>query len=561
MADDVKGILSQIQNARKAGATSQDVQNLTDKIEKLSRTMDAGTTARGVLRDIHSRMQGTVIPSGRAIVAAAASASPAFSAARSLYYSQKDYRNQVAGQISNIKGEDLKVLNEELKKLSKEIKDGPAEDKPKVTGLPDDLTRILNHTVDLNGELLKVNLNQLDMLDELYKVWSGETSPMVEAIRAESKQSQEFYRTFLDNQARDSLANTETKPKPTSAPESSVPEAASEDGKKSMLSGLLGSVMSISGLDGLFMGMRKLIKPISKVTKLLKIGPLALISSIYDFGEGFFNAEEILHKGEVTIGERVQAGMMNLVGGFGALFDMISGWLGFDTNAQEYLKEKTQYIMHYPAMVIDGFIDVLKGAFEGVDGSTALTDVPAIVIGNIKEMVIGAFNNILNSDFVKSVVDGASGVKDTVVNYATDRLSAVMTGITGFFDTIYNFFMDKIKSVVDFLPDWIKPDMTKIKATNLTGNFGQQPYTPEGNVTPSENNPSPVARRLDDASRANRAETVAKERKEQQERVAAIMLNNQNNVNTTQNTSVIKTGINSQDPDAGFAMRGAMFGF
>lgn len=554
MADDVSSILKSIQNARNSGATSGDIQDLSKRINDLTKAMDPKTTARGVLRDVHTRMQGTIIPTKSAVVSAAASASPTFAAIRSLWLQQKDYRNQVGNQISGIKNDEVKTLNDELRKLTTEVAKGETKPKPEVQASPkfDELEKSVSKTVDLQGELLKVNINQLDTLMELYKVWNGEDSPIVQAIQAESAQSQEFYRTFLEQQSADSLAGTET---PVVIPPSDggqgVKPTKSDPKSDSILGGIMGSLtgagFSLTGLSGIFTTMSKLIKPIGKVAKILKVGPLALITSLYEFGDGFFNAEEVLNKGSVTIGERVQAGVTQLIGSFGGLFDMVAGWLGFDTNVETYLKDKVKIIMHYPAMVIDGAINVIKGVFEGISGDTKVTDIPMMMLRNIKDMIITGVDNLLNSDFIKNVADGAKELKGEMYKGVTDKFTSIVDSVQSFFSSMFDGFLEKIKSMVSFLPDWLGGEKVKKQLESI-----QESMNKSATVQVADNNSNVITRRINQTSAVenNRRQYEERQRTAQlQQQAASIQLNNQNVTSNTSNTSVIKTGISAVDPD------------
>lgn len=215
---------------------------------------------------------------------------------------------------------------------------------------------------------------------------------------------------------------------------------------------LLAPFKAIGKVVGTFFGMfgklgkgiGELLGPFGKVLKFLKVGPLALIASIIDFGKGFINAKEILGKASVTIIDRVRAGITELVGGFGDLFDWVAKIFGFDTDAGKKVREFALAITEAPARWLNSVLDwVSNDLFAGIGRGTSLTEIPGKLADNLQTELMKLVDWI--SGGISSFVD--DGVK--LVGDIGDDIKR------GFAQNVKRPFINMVNSIVDAMFDII----------------------------------------------------------------------------------------------------------
>lgn len=282
----------------------------------------------------------------------------------------------------------------------------------------------------------------------------------------------------------------------------------------------------IGGVVGTFLGMfsklgkgiTKLLGPFGKVFKFLKVGPLALLSMIWDFGKGFIDAKEILGKGAVTIVDRVRAGISELVGGFGDIFDWVSKIFGFDTKAGETLRKYTLMITEAPARWLNGIVDwISNDLFAGIGRDTSLTDIPGKLADNLQSELMKLVDWITGG--ISSVIDEGMGVANKVIDDIKKGFAEnVKKPFFNMLNTITNAMFDIVDKFVSIIPDALGGQAAKQKmdearqsmlidtdenpSPNVTET--QQPQTPaQPNIDPQTLTPIPSGASSDDKNMTN----------------------------------------------------------
>ncbi|AIM51465.1 hypothetical protein HQ81_0004 [Dickeya phage phiDP23.1] len=270
----------------------------------------------------------------------------------------------------------------------------------------------------------------------------------------------------------------------------------------------------IGGVVGTFLGMfsklgdgiSKLLGPFGKVFKFLKVGPLALLSMIWDFGKGFINAKEILGKGTVTIVDRVRAGISELVGGFGDLFDWVSKIFGFDTEAGETLRKYTLMLTEAPARWLNGIVDwISNDLFAGIGRGTSLTDIPGKLADNLQSELMKLVDWFTGG--ISGVIDEGMGVANKVIDDIKKGFADnVKKPFFNMLNAITNAMFDIVDKFVSIIPDSLggaaaKQKMDEARQSMLIGTdenpspnttAASQPQTPpQPNIDPQTLTPMP----------------------------------------------------------------------
>lgn len=224
---------------------------------------------------------------------------------------------------------------------------------------------------------------------------------------------------------------------------------------------LLAPFKSIGKVLGKFFGMfgkmgagiTELLGPFGKVLKFLKVGPLALISAIWDFGKGFFNAKEILGKASVTIVDRIRAGLTELVGGFGDLFDWVAKIFGFDTDAGKKVREFALAITEAPARWLNSIVDwISNDLFAGISKNTSLTDIPGKLADNLQTELMKLVNWI--GDGIGSFVDDALKLVGDIGNdIKVGFAEKVKKPFINMVNAITNAMFDIVDKFISIIPD------------------------------------------------------------------------------------------------------------
>lgn len=314
----------------------------------------------------------------------------------------------------------------------------------------------------------------------------------------------------------------------------------------------------IGGFLGMFSklgeGITKLLGPFGKVIKFLKVGPLVLLSSIFEFGKGFINAKDILGKAQVTIVERVQAGLSELVGSFGDLFDWVAKVFGFDTQAGKSIREFMIAITQKPVEWLNSIVSWFKDdLFAGIGKSTALVDIPGKIVDNLQKELIKLVDWVMEG--VTEVIDEGIAVAGKVIdNIKSGFNEHVKKPFFNMLNAITDGMFDLVDKFVSLIPDSLGGETARRKMeearqamkiesdddkTVASNDQGQTAPQTQNGATP---NPAPAVEAKPDAksqpvepapvspSLTPVATSKAPKQDEQVDRVAEMMANYQSQV-------------------------------
>lgn len=232
----------------------------------------------------------------------------------------------------------------------------------------------------------------------------------------------------------------------------------------SLFKKVLGAPLAlIRGLTGIFTGMGGITKMLKGVSKIFRVGPLALIGAAWDFGKGFIDAKEILGKDKVTVVDRIRAGSSELVGGVGDLVDWVTKIFGFDTNFGKAFREEFLALSKKPAEWAQSVVDWFKNdLFAGIDMSTSLTDIPGKLVDNLQAELTKLVNWI--GDGVGSLIKSAT---DSMGEFVTNLKKGFDDKVKKPFYNLVNTILDSIFDIVDkfvsIIPDAIGGDAARKK--------------------------------------------------------------------------------------------------
>ena len=299
----------------------------------------------------------------------------------------------------------------------------------------------------------------LDQLVTLNSIWGDGTTEtnnkLSELVRVEEevKEEQRLLREqnefdSIEAQRRqDAGGERGGSPSPTGDPESD-----------SMLNSILGGGMggaimaAVTGIAGFFGPILAASSTIAGLAAKVAIIP-AVIYAIYQFIEGFFNAGEILGLGEneVTISDRIAAGIGSVVDGFlsmiNSIVSTVMGWFGMDI---DFMPENSKQII---SNSIKGMFDFYKGIFNdvlslfgfGPDQEQSLLDGVKGIAKSVLSIPLMLFN----------MVTGFFGIDEIT---SEDIKTKITSGIDSVVKAISNFVTGILDSAVDFvtesIPTW-----------------------------------------------------------------------------------------------------------
>ena len=299
----------------------------------------------------------------------------------------------------------------------------------------------------------------LDQLVTLNSIWGDGTTEtnnkLSELVRVEEevKEEQRLLREqnefdSIEAQRRqDAGGERGGSPSPTGDPESD-----------SMLNSILGGGMggaimaAVTGIAGFFGPILAASSTIAGLAAKVAIIP-AVIYAIYEFIEGFFNAGEILGLGEseVTISDRIAAGIGSVVDGFlsmiNSIVSTVMGWFGMDI---DFMPENSKQII---SNSIKGMFDFYKGIFNdvlslfgfGPDQEQSLLDGVKGIAKSVLSIPLMLFN----------MVTGFFGIDEIT---SEDIKTKITSGIDSVVKAISNFVTGILDSAVDFvtesIPTW-----------------------------------------------------------------------------------------------------------
>lgn len=141
--------------------------------------------------------------------------------------------------------------------------------------------------------------------------------------------------------------------------------------------GVMGLVQSLGGgLAKAGSAMAKVGAIATKALGILKLvgrlsGVFTVVLSVFDFMNGFTNADKILGKvkGALGLWDKVSAGIGMVVEGFASLFDWLGGFLGFQTGwSKDISKKVAGFLVDFG----DGFMNFFTGVWNDLEGAVTI---------------------------------------------------------------------------------------------------------------------------------------------------------------------------------------------
>lgn len=379
-----------------------------------------------------------------------------------------EYLNLISDQLASANDDSLKRLDEQVISLTRvgsflNMMDGT-------------LTEINDGVADLN-KTAGAGLTRLDGIENKLGRVGGHIVNSLQRIF----EGDEKWREKMD--MRFSETEKETGGNPVAS--SVIPK---DDDEKQDSSGVGAAIAAMLGLNalkgfllkpfkaigaavGMFIGMfskigngiAKMLGPLGKVLKFIKVGPLALISAIWDFGKGFVNAKEILGKATVSIVDRVRAGLSELVGGFGDLFDWVAKIFGFDTDVGKSIRGFALQITEAPARWLNSIVDwVSNDLFAGITRSTSLTEIPGKLADNLQTELIKLVDWITGG--ISSFIDEGIGIANKVIDDIKKGFGEnIKKPFFNMLNAITGAMFDIVDKFVDIIPDALGGQAAKQK--------------------------------------------------------------------------------------------------
>ncbi|WPJ72130.1 hypothetical protein DEEACLCL_00113 [Salmonella phage CRW-SP2] len=238
-------------------------------------------------------------------------------------------------------------------------------------------------------------------------------------------------------------------------------------------------------------GTEVLLGPFGKALKFMKAGPLALISTLFDFGKGFFNASEILGKKEnLTIIDRMRAGTVELLGGLGDLADWVGNLFGFDTQFGKSIREEWLKISEPLAKFSQSIVDWFKNdLFGGITKGTALTDIPGKIADNFKTEM-GKFGDWISQGFTDFLDDGMKAIDNIMADIKSGFAEKVKKPFINMVNTITNSMFDLVDKFVEIIPDSLGGEAARKKMMEARQSML---ITTDEQTTPEQANPAAPA--------------------------------------------------------------------
>jgi len=307
------------------------------------------------------------------------------------------------------------------------------------------------------GDSEKYLENILDQLVTLNSIWGDGTTEtnnkLSELVRVEEEVKEE-QRLLREQNEFDSI---EAQRRQNAGEDGGAPSPTGDPEADSMLNSILGGGMggaimsAVTGIASFFGPILASAGSIAGLAAKVAIIP-AVIYAIYEFIEGFFNAGEILGLGEdeVTISDRIAAGIGSVVDGFlsmiNSIVSTVMGWFGMDV---DFMPENSKQII---SNSIRGMFDFYKGIFNdvlslfgfGPDQEQSLLDGVKGIAKSVLSIPLMLFNMVAGFFGIDEITS------EDIGNKVKEGINTVISKVTGFvssiFDSIVKFFTDNIPS-------------------------------------------------------------------------------------------------------------------
>lgn len=367
----------------------------------------------------------------------------------------------------------------------------------KIVNLTDIMLQTHKDTLDFNKDANNETVTRLDSIDDKLGYMNEDLNDTLTRIYESDQKYREEEKFRRGEEGKENKNNPEAGSIPPSEPK--------QDGQSSGLGAALGALLGlgalkllmsplklVGGFIKLFMGFGAgiggLLAPLKAATKMLRVGPLALITSVFEFGKGFFNAKEILGKAQVSIVDRVQAGITELVGSFGDLADWVAEIFGWDNAGfGKAFREQVLKMTEAPVRWLNSIVDwVSNDLFAGIGKGTALTEIPGKLADNLQGQLI---------KLVDWVTGGISGLIDDGMAAANKVVEDMKKGFAenvkkpffNMLNAITNAMFDIVDKFVSIIPDALGGEAARNKMAEARQSMliSQDDKAPENASTPS----------------------------------------------------------------------------
>lgn len=520
---DFKDVLAMIKERMERNREFKAQEEMTSEIKKLNNTLTSNTAKK---KDPLPK-----IPSGRDIANALVRSSTVFGRDFSNWvkdtarYTQasNDELHQANKNLSSLSGVNdnseqlvyLELIADQAGIMSDTVKDIGGKQLIRLDAIESHLTGMNKSLVDtaVSGDRKAFNEGRLQLkaimdVNTSVKSGTGRITGELVKLRQGIKHGDELSRRS-DNENRKDGKNDGLAKATVVEPTKPAEDSSNGSGVLGFLVGaggmaalglmkklLFAPMTLVRGLIGVFTNMKGILPMLGKAGKLLRIGPLALLSSIFEFGKGFYDAKEVLGKKQVTVLDRVRAGFTELLGSFGDFGDWVAKIFGFDTEMGKTVREKFLWISQKPFEWAQSIVDWFKNdLFSGIDRGTSLTDIPGIIAGNLQKQLTD-FVTWMGNKIGELWTDTKKGVGDLVDNMKDGFVDNVKKPFLNFINTLTSMMFDILDKFVSVIPDKLGGEFAREKikgmrdsmtidvngdrtnAANVQGDLPNQPATP-----------------------------------------------------------------------------------
>ncbi len=414
------------------------------------------------------------------------------------------------GPVDDMSVEYLDMISDQLGAANEDslerldgLKDKLALVGGEIVNLTDIMLQTHKDTLDFNKDASNETVTRLDSIDDKLGYMNEDLNDTLTRIYESDQKYREEEKFRRGEEGKENKNNPEAGSIPPSEPK--------QDGQSSGLGAALGALLGlgalkllmsplklVGGFIKLFMGFGAgiggLLAPLKAATKMLRVGPLALITSVFEFGKGFFNAKEILGKAQVSIVDRVQAGITELVGSFGDLADWVAeifGWnnAGFGKAFREQVLKMTEAPVRWLNSIVDW---VTNDLFAGIGKSTSLTEIPGKLADNLQGQLIKLVDWVTGG-ITSLIDDGMAAANKVVEDMKKGFAENVKKPFFNMLNAITNAMFDIVDKFVSIIPDALGGEAARNKMAEARQSMliSQDDKAPE-NASVPPNNQSPA---------------------------------------------------------------------
>lgn len=448
-SDDLRQIASQIQKDRAKGISNKDLEEFTRKLlnAQSKNQIDPKQLAASVARSTAAAVSHS-LPSPSDFISALVSANPLLSAGKAIF---NKLSSSVTGVLSDSqnsrKGEIDKLLQtvEELKSQASSGDDDGGSEKSSDSSIKllqeqaDTLKKILNELTDV----YKLQ-EEKDAQEALDKLKALDVDPKAAEKGLDLSSTDKLLGKMIANQERSFMLDA-----------------------IGTVKGIFGSILAgLSGLLGGLLGGGLLAALGRGAAMVLKLtGVVGLVAGgIYELYEGFKGAADFFGKETVSMFDKIRYAGVHLIS---ALVSPIDWAVEFITGEESNLREKFERgVISVQDMLLDLLTPITDGfgwlkskvleVFEGINLDTKIVDIPEIIANNIRDMILGAWNNLMSLDIpgkVKSKIDSyinsmsefgseAATKFNEGIDFAKELKDSVLESIRNFFMTTFDSFLE-----------------------------------------------------------------------------------------------------------------------